>query len=229
MLVLRPRLQTVLEMLGACETVADIGCDHGRLSAALLQRCAAKRVIAVDVSADSLKKAEQLCAKLGLEEQMETRLGDGLQALTPGEAEGIVFAGMGGTLITRLIQANEPVAREARCIVMQPMRGGKDLREYLFNHGYDIYDERLVRDAGRIYQLIAARSGETRPKPATWPETLYKVGWVSYQKKDPLLPELVNTYLAANEKRLKSAPEDAVELRKNTEDLRRLIRMMEEV
>ncbi|MBR0026315.1 MAG: SAM-dependent methyltransferase [Clostridia bacterium] len=228
MLVLRPRLQAALEMLGACKVAADIGCDHGRLSAAMLQRGTAECVISIDVSADSLKKAEVLARKLGLEQRMQTRLGDGLQPLAVGEADGIVLAGMGGTLIARLLQANEPVARAARCIVMQPMRGGEDLREYLYHNGYDIFDERLVLDAGRIYQLIAARSGEAKSKPEGWPENLYKVGWVSYEKREPLLSQLVNTYLAANEKRLKTAPEDALELRRNTEDLRKLIRMMEE-
>lgn len=229
MLVLRPRLQTALEMLGQCNTVADIGCDHGRLSAALLQRGVAKRVISIDVSADSLKKAELLCQKLGLQERMQTRLGDGLTPLAAGEAEKLIFAGMGGTLIARLLQANEPVARTAERIVMQPMRGSEDLRAYLYHNGYDIFDERLVEDSGRIYQLLSARSGKARPKPAGWPEGLYNIGWVCYEKRDPLLRKLTESYLAGNEKRLITAPPEAVELRKNTENLRDLIRMMEEV
>ena len=228
MLVLRPRLQTAMEMLCSCHTVADIGCDHGRLAAAILQRNAAEKVIAVDISADSLKKAELLCKKTDLSDRMELRLGDGLQVLSEGEADGIVLAGMGGTLIARLLAANESVARAANCIVMQPMRGAEDLREYLFHNGYDIFEERLVQDAGRIYQLIAAKNGKPHPKPAEWPKHLYKLGWVSYEKKDPLLLPLAKKYLATNEKRLKNAPDDATVLRNNTKDLLKLVQLMEE-
>ena len=43
-----PRLSAALDMLNGCQTAADVGCDHGKLTAALLQRGCCKNVIATD-------------------------------------------------------------------------------------------------------------------------------------------------------------------------------------
>ena len=59
MLHLCKRLQAVLELTPRGEPVADIGCDHGRLACALLQR-GAPWVTAVDISEPSLEKARRL-------------------------------------------------------------------------------------------------------------------------------------------------------------------------
>ena len=43
------RLMTIAEMVGRCPAVADIGCDHGRLGAFLLQREWVGRALLMDV------------------------------------------------------------------------------------------------------------------------------------------------------------------------------------
>ena len=63
---LRPRLQAAADMINGSHRAADIGCDHGRLSVALLQQGRADRVIASDISAPSLQKATELAALCGL-------------------------------------------------------------------------------------------------------------------------------------------------------------------
>ena len=63
---LHPRLEAAAALLGKTSVLADIGCDHGRFSAAMLQRGIAEKVIASDISAPSLKKAEQLANVCGL-------------------------------------------------------------------------------------------------------------------------------------------------------------------
>ena len=63
---LHPRLEAAAALLGKTSVLADIGCDHGRFSAAMLQRGTAEKVIASDISAPSLKKAEQLANVCGL-------------------------------------------------------------------------------------------------------------------------------------------------------------------
>ena len=46
-----------------CPCFADIGCDHGFLTAHLLRRCANLFAIASDISAPSLEKARALLQK----------------------------------------------------------------------------------------------------------------------------------------------------------------------
>ena len=76
--------------------VADIGCDHGQLCCALLQRDAEARCVASDVSAPSLQKARELAQAVGLVERISFRCGDGLSVLEAGEAEAVALLGMGG-------------------------------------------------------------------------------------------------------------------------------------
>ena len=161
---LRPRLAAAASFLCGFRTVADIGSDHGRLAVALLQQSSATRVIASDISADSLTKARALALRCGVsEEQLAFSVSDGLSHLAPGEADALVFAGMGGELIARLLEEGTAVAQAAECIVMQPMGGTLELRRFLLEQGYSLVDEQLVLDAGRYYQIIAAKPGSGQP------------------------------------------------------------------
>ena len=65
------RLAAALELLNGSETVADVGCDHGKLAAALLQRGVCSRVVASDISEPSLQKGSELIRHIGLEEKVD--------------------------------------------------------------------------------------------------------------------------------------------------------------
>ncbi|MDO5111280.1 MAG: class I SAM-dependent methyltransferase [Clostridia bacterium] len=201
---LRPRLLAAAARAeGNC--VADIGCDHGRLCAWLLQQGRVARAIGTDVSEASLQKARALCALCGLEDAWALRVGDGLSALTPNEADTLFFCGMGGELIARMLESGDMIARAARCIVMQPMRGTAELREYLYTHAYEIFDEQIVLDAGRYYQIIAARHGTPRPLPPGFPEGHYTFGALPFTRHDPLLLPMLQAYRDGHGKRLDKA------------------------
>ncbi|MEG1548187.1 MAG: class I SAM-dependent methyltransferase [Clostridia bacterium] len=201
---LTPRLSAAADMLLG-PVVADIGADHGRLAAALIQSGRAQRVIASDISESSLSKARMLAEKCALSDELVLRIADGLCALTPGEADSIAILGMGGTLIAKLLESGRDVAMQAKRLVLSPMRAADDLRYYLFHAGYDIVDEKLVLDSGRYYQLIAAKAGVPSPLPSFWPQGMYSLGPMLYQKRDPLLPPLVAKHIAGHQKRLSRA------------------------
>jgi tRNA (adenine22-N1)-methyltransferase len=230
-IVLGERLSAIADMLGIFDTVADIGSDHGRLAAALLQAGKVKRVIASDISSLSLNKARSLAAACGLENRIDIRTADGLKGLKENEAAALVIAGMGGTLILKLLAASPKIAQSAKRIVMQPMRGTAELRFYLHHNGFRIVDERIAYEAGRYYQLIAAQFGEPEPIPESFPKGVYKFGWVTVQKRDPLLLPLLNRYKAGHLKKLKKAEASGTApeaLMKELNELEALICLMEE-
>ncbi len=198
---LSPRLKAALELVPDCGCVADIGCDHGRLSAALIQSGKAQRVIAVDISAPSLAKARRLVETLGLEAQIELREGDGLRALLPEECDAVLMLGMGGTLTARLLEVSPIPFAGAKTIVMQPMRGVSDLRLWLYEHGCGIVAERVVKDAGRLYQVFAAAL-TTAPLPEQ--ADCFELGCVP-NTPDTLYLELLNRLIAQSGGRLKAA------------------------
>lgn len=227
---LRPRLEAVQALLGKQRIVADIGCDHGRLGVALLQRARCARVIAIDVSRDSIKKAEALMKLTHTEPtKMILRLGDGFTALSRGETDAVVLAGMGGTLMTRLLQACAEPLQGAQIGVFQPMRAVEDIRRYLHKSGFSIIEDCIVRDAGRLYQVFSARPGSEDPLPQGWPRDCYAVGYRALLQREALLPELCEHMLRQHEKRLKSAEgtRGYQALLKKAEQMRTVLRLWE--
>ena len=157
-IVLDPRLSVIAELVGECESYADIGCDHGRLGAFLLQTGRVQRAVLTDISADSLKKARRLIGLLGLNDRVEFRVGDGARALDA-PPKVAVIAGMGGALIARLIREGRESLGDAR-LILQANVAQYELRRTLMDCGYAIVDERIVPDGRRNYVIIAAVPGE---------------------------------------------------------------------
>lgn len=199
----RARLQAAAQLIGRAHTVADIGCDHGRLCMALLQSGQAAYAIAADISADSLEKARRLGDYVGLGPRLETRLGDGLSVLQPGEADVVVLCGMGGQLIARLLEQARPPLRGAAMAVCQPMRGVEELRRYLFRQGYRIREEKVVLEQGRYYQLFSVEPGREDPQPPGWPEGCFLAGPKALG--EPMFEGMLRHMLAQCDLRLRTA------------------------
>ena len=73
MLRLTERQKKITGMLDKSQCAADIGCDHGRLGAYLIQSGIAQSVIAADISEKSLDKARSLARRLNIENKMQFR------------------------------------------------------------------------------------------------------------------------------------------------------------
>ena len=200
------RLRAVLEMIGKAETLADVGCDHGYLSAAAILSGAAEYAIASDISPVSARKAEKLAKKLRIQDRMAVICCDGLAAAGAEEPPySIAVCGMGGELIAGILEKGADCARRADIIVMQPMRGEAELRRYLFEHAFRITDERVVRDGRRFYQVIAAVPNEWDEIPEGFPKDQFRFGWVMAKKSDPELIPLLHHYLGVYKRELKKA------------------------
>lgn len=197
------RLAAVFRMLGSSKLIADIGCDHGLLSAALVSEGRAERVIASDISPHSVRKAAKLAESTGFASRMKAVCADGLGALRGEEPPyRLAVCGMGGELIARLIEKDRDAALKAELIVMQPMRGEAELRRYLFDSGFGITDECVVPDSGRYYQVIAAKPGADNIIPEGFPKDCFRFGWVMAEKRDPNLMPLLLHYRSVYENEL---------------------------
>lgn len=161
-LVLTQRMQGIVSFCRPSQVVADVGCDHGQVAAALVMNKIAKKVIATDVSPDSLEKARQLCHSLAIQDQMECRLGDGLNPLSPGEADGIILAGMGAPLMIAILEAGKETAQSASYLVLSPNNYPHRLRRYLLENGYSISHEKIVLE-GYFYPILQVERGDVQP------------------------------------------------------------------
>ena len=203
---LSPRLDAVLHMLEGADTVADVGCDHGRLTAALLQQGICRHVIASDISKPSLEKARYLISYIKKDDLVSFRLGDGLNVLKPYECDAIAILGMGGTLMCKILEKCDVPLMGARSIVLQPMRAQDDIRSYLYKHKYRIIEDKIVLDHGRYYQIIKAEPGITSDTiPNEFPMEFFDVGYKTFSDRDPLLVNLCEQQLHSHCKMLPSA------------------------
>lgn len=150
MISLDKRLSAIAKLIDACGTVADIGCDHGKLSVWLLQNSVAAYVFAVDISRPSLQKTADLAALCGVSERLTALCGDGLTVL-PQKVDIAVIAGVGGKKIVEIL--SDPRRNDGtRDFVLQPMRNTKELLEWL-DGKYEITANLSVEDRKK-YDII---------------------------------------------------------------------------
>lgn len=149
------RLAKILSLLNnRVGVVADIGTDHGILAFKILTQNKAVRVIATDVSAPSLQKAEKLKQEYNLHEEFKCVVGDGLKPLEDEkELDVVVVAGMGGNEIVKILN-EQPKNLKVDRYIFQPMQDVEILRAFLFRSGYNILVDEMVKDRGKFYSTI---------------------------------------------------------------------------
>ena len=139
---------------------ADIGCDHGQLTAHLLERCGRLFMIASDVSGPSLDKARRLLADRGLAGRALAVCADGLAGIDR-PVQAIVIAGMGAETILRILREGREKIGGAS-LILQANVDLPLLRRALAAEGFAVEKESFSHAAGRRYVTMLARSGEAR-------------------------------------------------------------------
>ena len=159
------RIDAVINFVREGSRVADVGADHGYLSIELIKSGRATFVTATEKNLQPLEAARKNISAAGLEKIIETRHGDGLKILSAGEVDTICIAGMGGALITKILDESPKVVQSARQLILQPMNASEKVRTWLNENDWAVNDEDLAQVAGVIYEIISAvKSSESVPK-----------------------------------------------------------------
>ena len=156
---LSPRLLKIARLLPKSKSLADIGTDHAYIPVWALKNHITDFAVASDINKGPLERARENVLKSDLSEKVSLRIGPGLSTVTPGEAETIIIAGMGGILISDILAAAKDVVSEAKCLILQPMTAIKELREYISQNSFTLTGEYLVREDEKIYTIIALVPG----------------------------------------------------------------------
>ena len=187
---LTDRLLKIASLVTEGKRVADIGTDHGYIPVYLLNKGHVDFAILADVNKGPLENARSEVRHNNLTEKVDLRLGSGIEVLNENEVDEVIIAGMGGILISELLEAKKSVAHNLDKLILQPMQAQDELRRYLLNNGYEILDEVLVKEDFRIYEIIVAKY--TGKNTNVEDEIYYEVGNKLIENKDPLLNELVD-------------------------------------
>ncbi|MBR5173755.1 MAG: SAM-dependent methyltransferase, partial [Clostridia bacterium] len=136
-------------------TVADVGCDHGKIGYYLVSTDRAERVVATDISAPSLQKAYELAFDNGVSHLMETRLGDGLSPIKSNEVDTVVIAGMGGDVMAEILSSARLEGKEYKHFILSPNTHPEKVRRELAKANHIIVTDNLTECAGKYYTIIS--------------------------------------------------------------------------
>ena len=157
------RLAAAFAYVRPGHAAADIGCDHGKLSAALAGSGRCPLVLACDLRPDPLEKARRRCAVYG--DKVQCRLGSGLSVVAPGEVDDIIIAGMGAETITEILDAAPWVFDARYNLVLVPATKHSILRRWLARRGFDLVEETICQAAERWYSVMNARYAAAQHEP----------------------------------------------------------------
>ena len=163
LLNLSNRLENVVRLCDSVNCIADIGCDHGYVTAELILSNKCDRVVATDISANSLNKAIRFCDSLNIKNYVSFREGDGFNVIYKADkVKQAVISGMGGMEMIKIL---ENKTLKLKNFVLQPMRDVVKLREFLITNKYKIVNDYMVYEDGIFYNIIKVTKGKSKLKP----------------------------------------------------------------
>ena len=216
---LSKRLKRIAEHVDKCESVADIGTDHGYIPIYLVKEGICKKAIASDINKGPIEKAKVNVAFEGVSNKVKCLLGPGLNPLKVGEVNGVILAGMGGNLTRDILLADMDKVKKYDFIILQPAQNPEVLREFLYKNDYEIIDEDLIKDEGRFYELFKVKYNENSEKLVFEDELYYEVSPLLREKGHPSFKEFIEEKINRCETILSFIKEDTEAAKKRKSDL----------
>lgn len=156
MVELSKRLSLIAEMVNEGSSVCDVGTDHGYLPAFLYLSGKCKSVSATDINQKPLESAKSNLKKFGAD-GVKLFLCDGLASVTRELADAVIIAGMGGEVISGIIDRAPFLKDCAVSLILQPTTAAKELRVFLAKNGFVVEREQAIAENGKIYSVMLAR------------------------------------------------------------------------
>ncbi|WP_078545600.1 tRNA (adenine(22)-N(1))-methyltransferase [Litchfieldia alkalitelluris] len=157
---LSKRLEAVASNILEKSVLADIGSDHAYLPCYAFLKGYITNAIAGEINEGPYRSAVEQVAKSDLQEVIEVRKGNGLEVIAPNEVDCITIAGMGGTLITTILEEGKSKLQGVRRLILQPNIGAINIRRWLMDHGWQIVSETILEEDGKIYEILVADRGK---------------------------------------------------------------------
>ncbi|MFC3882949.1 tRNA (adenine(22)-N(1))-methyltransferase [Bacillus songklensis] len=159
-LQLSKRLEEVVKCIPSNSIIADIGSDHAYLPCYAYLQGFIKKAVAGEITDGPFQSAVQQVKRVGLEHIIDVRKGDGLEVVSPNEVNCVIIAGMGGTLIRKILEQGKEKLAGVKRLILQPNIGAKTVRQWLIEYSWEIKEEKILEEDGRIYEIIAAEPGD---------------------------------------------------------------------
>lgn len=153
------RLKSIAGLIIDSDKVADIGCDHALLDIYLVKNKICSKVLASDVSESALAGGKNNIKKYHLEDNIETKVGSGLEVIDD-EINTVILSGMGTSTIIKILSS--PKLSQINKLVIQSNNDYYLLRRFVISKGYYISHEAVIYDKGRYYINIVFLKGKKK-------------------------------------------------------------------
>ena len=154
---LSKRLKAVADYVETGARLADIGSDHAYLPTYLVQKSLIDFAVAGEVVKGPFEIAKNHVLEADLTKNIQVRLANGLAAIADTDKiDTIVIAGMGGILISEILEAGQEKLGQVKRLILQPNNHEDTLRQWLSEQNFVIKKEEILLEAGKFYEIIVA-------------------------------------------------------------------------
>ena len=110
-----------------------------------------------DISADSLSKARKSFSDAEIDmPDSSFRVGDGIDVIEKAEVDTLIIAGLGGVTIVDILSNDIDKLQSFKKLILQPRNNSGPLRSFLYRYGFDITDNKLVKEGKFSCEVIVA-------------------------------------------------------------------------
>ncbi len=153
------RLEALSKEVIGFNTVCDVGCDHGLFSIYSILECGIKHAYLLDINQEPLNSAKNNFIKYKLD-NATFLLSDGLKEFNE-ELDCLVISGIGGYLMTRILNDDLEKIKKANKLILQPNSDFEILRKFLLENDFTITFENMLLDNKKYCYYLTAINKKT--------------------------------------------------------------------
>jgi len=214
-----------------CESMIDVGTDHGYIPIYAVKNKICTRAIASDINRGPKEKAESNVRFEGISDKIQCRLGAGLSTVKLGEVEAAIIAGMGGNLIRDIIVQDIKKVQKFEYMILQPAQNAEILREFLYKGPFDILKEDLVIDENIFYEVFKVKYNKNKIDEVKVKEDsfYYELSTRLIEDKHPLIKDFIQNKLDRYKAILSFIKEDTESAVRRKEEITNKINRLKEL